>query len=90
MRRLALLVAAVGFVGLFASARFITEPEAIVSGALTSLKFESLPPPRGLVGAPPKFRVTRATLDYLDSLIKAGKLIEVQGDGSIKILDSKK
>ncbi len=82
-----LVLAAAGSLG---ANRLITQDEALVSAALGSLKFESVPPPPRIVGAPPKFKVSKATLDYLTKLMKEGKTIEVQGNGSIKILDAKK
>jgi hypothetical protein len=71
-------------------ANLITQDEALVSGVLAELKFESVPPKTGLVGAPPKFRVTKQTLAYLDKLSKEGKVIEVQVNGSVKILPAAK
>ena len=57
---------------------------------VTTLKFESLPPPQGLVGAPPKFKVTKATILHLEKLLKEDKVIEVQGNGALKVIPAKK
>ena len=56
---------------------------------LAELKFESVPGKAGLVGAPPKFKITKQTLDHLEKLSKEGKLIEIQGNGSLKIVPAK-
>jgi hypothetical protein len=68
----------------------ITQDEALVSGALSTLKFESVRPQPGLVGAPPKFKVSKATLDHLEKLHKEGKIIEVEGNGALKVIQPKK
>jgi hypothetical protein len=68
----------------------ISEHAALVSGALDKLKFESVPGKPDLIGAPPKMRVTKKTIDYLQKLMKEGKTIEVGNDGSIEILDKAK
>jgi hypothetical protein len=72
---------AIGFVG----AKFITQDEALVSGALTELKFELQPTKGGLVGAPPRLKVGKQTIDHLQKLMKEGRVIEVQGNGQLKI-----
>jgi hypothetical protein len=76
--------------GLLGAKSLITQYEALVSGALTTLKFESLPGKPGLVGAPPKLKVTKQTIEYLEKLRKDGKIIEVQNNGAIQIMDAKK
>lgn len=57
----------------------ITENQAIVSGALDGLEFEFDPPPSGVVGAPPVFKATKKTLQFLE-----GRRFQIQGDGTIK------
>jgi hypothetical protein len=74
-------VLAIGFVG----AKFITQDEALVSGALTELKFELQAAKGGIVGAPPRLKVGKHTIDYLQKLMKEGKVIEIQAGGQIKI-----
>jgi hypothetical protein len=68
-----------------AGANFITQDEALVSAALKELKFESQPAERGLIGAPPRFKITKKTLDHLQALMKDGKVIEIEGNGAVKI-----
>ena len=63
----------------------ITQMQAVVSPVLFDLKFEEVPPPDGIVGAPPKFKVTQATLDYLTELKEDGTIITVGGNGQIKV-----
>jgi len=74
---------------LVGASRLISQDAALVSGALGALKFESQPGKPNLVGAPPKFKVTKQTIAYLDKLMKDGRSIEVQNNGAIKILDVK-
>ena len=71
-------------------ANLITQDEALVSGVLAELKFEAVPNTSKLLGAPPKFKVTKHTLDYLEKLSKEGKVVEIQGNGSLKILPAAK
>ncbi len=71
-------------------ANLITQDEALVSGVLAELKFESVPNKTGVIGAPPKFKVTKHTLDYLEKLSKEGKVVEIQGNGSLKIVPAAK
>jgi hypothetical protein len=71
-------------------AYWITEDAALVSGALSELKFEKAPGAPGVIGGPVRMRVTKGTLKYLESLLKDGKTIEVQNNGSVKILDAVK
>ena len=56
------------------------------SGRSTTLKLESVPQqdPK-IMGAPPRYKVTKATIEYLQKLEKEGKIIEVQGNGGAKI-----
>jgi hypothetical protein len=77
-------------VGLLGAKSLITQDEALVAGALTSLKFESVPGKPGLVGAPPKLKITKQTIDYLEKLRKDERIIEVQNNGAIQIMDAKK
>ena len=84
MRRMLLAgmaVLAIGFMG----AKFITQDEALVSGALTELKFELQPPKAGLIGAPPRLKITAKTIEHLQKLMKEGKVIEIQGNGAVKV-----
>ncbi len=72
-------------VGASLGAMFITQNAGLVGAALTELKFEEQPGDPKLVGAPPKFKVTKATIDFLQKLQKDGKTVEVQNDGSVKV-----
>ena len=85
MKRLAttlVLFAAVTSMGAY----WITQDAALVSGALTELKFEKAPAASGVIGGPVRMRVTKDTLKYLESLLKDGKTVEVQNNGQVKIL----
>jgi hypothetical protein len=73
-------------VGLLGANSLITRDEALVSSVLTTLKFESVPPKAQVLGAPPKFKVSKQTIDFFETLAKEGKIVEVQGDGSVKII----
>jgi hypothetical protein len=86
MKRFVCLAVAFVVLGLLGAKNLITQDEALVSAGLTMLKFESVPGKPGLVGAPPKFKVTKQTIEFLEKLAKEGKIIEVQGNGSVKII----
>jgi hypothetical protein len=90
MKRFLCATVAVVAVSLLGARHLITQDEALVSAVLTELKFESVPGKPGIVGAPPKFKVTKQTIDYLEKLLKEGKIIEVEGNGSLKIIGAKK
>lgn len=77
-------------VGLLGANNLITQDEALVSAALKELKFESVAGKPGVVGAPPKFKVAKHTIDHLEKLLKEGKIVEVQANGSLKIMTPKK
>jgi hypothetical protein len=66
-------------------AMFITENAGLLSAALKELKFEALPGNPKMVGAPPQFKVTNDTLDFLKKLEKDGKVVEIENDGSVKV-----
>lgn len=88
MKKLLSMLVAVAALGLM-GAKLITQDEALVSGALRELKFESVPAKAGLVGAPPRLKVTKQTIEFLEKLAKEGKLVEVQGNGALKIVPAK-
>ncbi len=71
-------------------ANLITQDEALVSSVLAELKFESVPNTTKLLGAPPKFKITKQTLAFLEKLSKEGQIVEIQGNGSLKILPAAK
>jgi hypothetical protein len=71
-------------------ANLITQDEALVSGVLAELKFESVPNKTKLLGAPPKYKVTKQTLEFLEKLAKDGQVIEIQGNGSLKLVPAAK
>jgi hypothetical protein len=86
-KRYRILCAIAGFVvvGSSLGAMFITQHAGLVAGALTALKFEAQPGNPKLIGAPPQFKVSKATIDYLIKLQNDNKIIEVENDGAIKI-----
>ena len=90
MKRTLCIAIALMTLGSLGANSLITQNEALVSGALAALKLESVPGKPGIVGAPPKFKISKATIDHLEKLHKEGKVIEVQGDGSLKIVAGKK
>jgi hypothetical protein len=79
------MILLIGLIMASLGANLITQNEALVSAALNHLKFESQPNKGGLVGAPPRFKVTKQTLEHLEKLMKDGKTIEVQASGELKI-----
>jgi hypothetical protein len=88
MKRVFSLLVIAAALSSLGAAYWIAQDAALVSGALAELKFESVPDKSGLVGAPPKMRVTKDTVKYLKGLLKDGKVIEVQSNGAVKILDA--
>lgn len=68
---------------LVSGAYAITEAESLVSAALSALKFEQLPNDPKRIGSPPKFKVTKETIEYLKGI--EGKTITIEGDGSVKV-----
>ena len=87
MKRVASGLLTVVACGLLGPNLLITQDAALVGGALSTLKFESAPGKEKVIGGPPKFKITKATLDYLTELHKSGKTIEVQNNGAIKVLE---
>ena len=85
MRRIACVAVIGAALGSLGANLLITQHAAIVSGALTELRFKPLPGDPKRIGAPPRFKVTKATLDYLKKLESQNKIIEIQGDGSIVV-----
>ena len=83
MRKLIFLVLALACLGAVAAKLNISEPQAITAGVLSNLNFERLPNDTKLVGAPPKFTVSKKTLEFLKKY--EGKTIEVASDGSLEI-----
>jgi hypothetical protein len=74
-------------------AALITQNESLVSAGLKELKFESVPAPKvdgkSVMGAPPQFKVTKETIEFLTKLQKDGKVIQVDGDGKVEIVKPK-
>jgi hypothetical protein len=90
MNKCLCVAVAVVALGLLGAKNLITQDEALVSAALKALKFEPVPGKPGVVGAPPKFKVAKHTIEHLEKLHKDGAIIEVQGNGSIKIIEARK
>jgi hypothetical protein len=86
MRKLLVVSVLCAAAGSLGTTLLISQDAALVSGALTALKFETLPGKPDVIGAPPKMRVTRKTLDYLGKLLKDGSTIEVGNDGSVTVV----
>jgi hypothetical protein len=84
--RSTLLLAAIAIA--LMGANLISQNAAMMSAALTQLKLEAIPGPPGLVGAPPKFKVTRKTIEYLEKLEKTGAIVQVENNGSVKIVEA--
>jgi len=65
-------------------ARALTEHQAVASGVLQELQFESVESDNPeIVGAPPQFRVTKKTIKHLQVLMKNNETITVDGDGNV-------
>ncbi len=90
MKKLASVTVACVAIALLGANNLITQDEALASSVLTALKFKSVAGKPGVVGAPPKFEVTKQTIEHLEKMLKEGKVIEVQGNGSVKIIEGKR
>jgi hypothetical protein len=77
-------------IGLVAAKNLISQDAALISAGLRTLKFEPLAGKPDVIGAPPKFKVTRQTIEYLEKLRKDGATIEVQNNGSVSVASAKK
>jgi hypothetical protein len=85
MKRFSIVVMLLLILGSVLGAMFITQNAGLVGAALKELKFEALPANPQMVGAPPQFKVTNDTLNFLKKLGQENKIIEVQNDGSLKV-----
>jgi hypothetical protein len=85
MTRALSIAAAAGCVMLFGAAFYISETQAIVTGGLTELKFETVKVEGGLIGAPTRMKITKQTIQHLRELMKAGKELTVAADGRITV-----
>src|ERR1051325_797350 len=79
------LLALVAVAASAGSARAITRDQALVGGVLNELKLELVP--SDVIGGPQKYKVTKKTIKHLQELLNEGKLIVLEGDGSIKVVD---
>ena len=66
-----------------AGANLITENQGMVCPAIEKLKLEVVK--SKVIGGPQRYKVTKATIDYLQKLMKEGKVIVVNNDGSLTI-----
>lgn len=89
MKKLTSVTIAAVAVGLMGSALYISQDQALVSGALGELKFEPVSARSGLIGGPSRFKISQQTLDYLDKLAKGNKQIEVQANGQVRVVAAK-
>ena len=58
-----------------------TQNASLVEAALQTLKFEELPHAPGVMGEPPKFKVTHETIRFL----RLDRNITVNNDGSVTV-----
>jgi hypothetical protein len=82
MKRLASVLIAFTAIGLV-GANLITEKQGIVAPALEELKLQLVP--SKVIGGPQRYTVTKATIDHLQKLMKEGKVIVLNNDGSLTI-----
>jgi hypothetical protein len=71
-------------IGVMGANLLATQVQAAVDSAMIALKFEVVPSSTGLTGAPATYKVTQRTVDHLAKLLKDGKTITVNTDGTIK------
>lgn len=83
----AAIILAISFVSvnqLFA----VTEVQSGIMGALEKLKMTLVK--SKVIGGPQKFKITKETIELLKKSMDEGKVIVVDGDGSLKIEKDKK
>ncbi len=83
MQRLVYLLLACVSLGLVAARVNLSEQQVTTCDVLSDLNFEQLPNDSNKADALPKFKVTKATLEFLKKY--EGKTIEVADDGTIDI-----
>lgn len=89
MKRFVPVMVVCAAVMLMGATYFITLDQARTSGILKDLKFESVENKSGVIGAPPKFKVTKETIEYLQKMQKEDRFIEVEGNGALKVIAPK-
>jgi hypothetical protein len=89
MKRLLGTAAVLACASLFSAAYYISETQATVQAGLTELKFEVVKTEGGLIGAPTRLKITKATLEHLRGLMKEGKELSVAADGRISVVGAK-
>jgi hypothetical protein len=72
-------------IGAMGATLLATQVQAAVDAAMIGLKLEVVPSSTGLTGAPATYKVTQRTVDYISKLLKDGKTITVNTDGTIKV-----
>jgi hypothetical protein len=82
MKRIASVLIAFTAIGLV-GANLITEKQGIVAPAMEELKLELVQ--SKVIGGPQRYKVTKATIDHLQKLMKEGKVIVLNNDGSLTI-----
>ena len=87
MKRFLCVACAVGAIGAFGGAMYISETQAIVQSGLSELKFEAVKQQGGLIGAPGRFKISKQTIAHLESLMKQNKNVTVAADGKISVVD---
>jgi hypothetical protein len=69
------------------AANLVSQFEALAIGVLNVLKLEQIPDRTGAVGGPAKFKITRQTINHLEKLMKEGKTLVANPDGSVVVLE---
>jgi hypothetical protein len=72
------------------AASLVSQFEALAIGVLNTLKLEPIPNRSGAIGGPAKFKITKQTLSHLEKLMKEGKTLQANPDGSVVILEPDK
>ena len=72
-------------IGAMGAHLLVTQVQAAVDSAMIAPKLEVVPSNTGLTGAPTTYKVTQRTVDHLTKLLKDGKTITVNPDGSVKV-----
>jgi hypothetical protein len=90
MKRMALIAIALVAVSCAGANYLISQDAALASGVLTTLKFEPVPGKPDVIGAPPKFKVSKETIEFLTKAMKDGSIVQVNNNGSVEVVAPKK
>ncbi|MGD9721065.1 MAG: hypothetical protein AB7O59_03305 [Pirellulales bacterium] len=90
MKRVALIAVALVALASVGANYLISQDAALAGGVLATLKFERVAPKPDVIGAPPKFKVSKQTIEFLTKAMKDGSIVQVNNNGSVEVVAAKK